>query len=256
MLALGKKELAIFLFILINLVILVFSIIYRHQLLDLLSEIATYITDSGIKGYSILFAIIYISCFPPVPFYGWFLVLSGYIYKFTHGFLVAFPAAFLGGLSCFFVFRYCLGEFAQRKLMAYPKFSAIQQAITQEGFKFLLVLRLAPFPYTIVSAACALSSVGPYEYVIATGLSLLKIVTHLYVGATLRNIKEISLLNIWIIVGGAFFCLAAYFYAYRIVMKSLKTLNDKEPQNNSLANETGHLLNPKENSDHSSTHVE
>jgi uncharacterized membrane protein YdjX (TVP38/TMEM64 family) len=110
-----------------------------------------------------------------VPFYAlwvtlllpgvWASMLAGALYGTLLGSLVVFIGASLGAIAVFLLGRSWLREWARRRLAAAPKILAIEQAVSREGLKLVLLTRLSPaFPFSLLNLAYGLSEVSLRDY--------------------------------------------------------------------------------------------
>jgi uncharacterized membrane protein YdjX (TVP38/TMEM64 family) len=110
-----------------------------------------------------------------VPFYAlwvtlllpgvWASMLAGALYGTLLGSLVVFVGASLGAIAVFLLGRSWLREWARRRLAAAPKILAIEQAVSREGLKLVLLTRLSPaFPFSLLNLAYGLSEVSLRDY--------------------------------------------------------------------------------------------
>ena len=95
----------------------------------------------------------------------WASMLAGALYGTVGGSLVVFIGASLGAMAAFWLGRTWLREWARRRLAAVPKLQAIEQAVSREGLKLVLLTRLSPaFPFSLLNFAYGLSEVSWRDY--------------------------------------------------------------------------------------------
>ena len=110
-----------------------------------------------------------------IPFYAlwvtlllpgvWASMLAGALYGTLLGSVVVFVGASLGAIVVFLLGRSWLREWARRRLAAAPKILAIEQAVSREGLKLVLLTRLSPaFPFSLLNLAYGLSEVSLRDY--------------------------------------------------------------------------------------------
>jgi len=110
-----------------------------------------------------------------IPFYAlwvtlllpgvWASMLAGALYGTLLGSLVVFVGASLGAIAVFLLGRSWLREWARRRLASAPKWLAIEQAVSREGLKLVLLTRLSPaFPFSLLNLAYGLSEVSLRDY--------------------------------------------------------------------------------------------
>ena len=97
----------------------------------------------------------------------WASMLAGALYGTAWGSVVVFVGACLGALAAFLLGRTWLRGWARRRLAALPKLQAVEQAVSREGLKLVLLTRLSPaFPFSLLNLAYGLSEVSLRDYTI------------------------------------------------------------------------------------------
>jgi uncharacterized membrane protein YdjX (TVP38/TMEM64 family) len=95
----------------------------------------------------------------------WASMLAGALYGTWWGSLIVFAGACLGAEAAFLLGRTWLRNWARRRLAAVPKLLAIEQAVSREGLKLVLLTRLSPaFPFSLLNFAYGLSEVSLRDY--------------------------------------------------------------------------------------------
>jgi len=107
------------------------------------------------------------------------------------GFLVNIGAT-SGAVLAFMAARYLLREGIERKFGS--KLSAIQEGFSQDGFSYLLTLRLIPlFPFFLVNLASGLTHIRLSHYTLATAIGILPgSLVYSNAGAQLGQIASLS----------------------------------------------------------------
>ncbi len=124
-------------------------------------ELLTLIKEGGILSIfiSILFVAICVF-FPVIPF----PVLAGVIgsvFGTTQGVFVSLTGAMAGTMGFFFLCRYGFRDYAQSKLMNYPKVQEYEEFLNRNSFVGILTCRLIPIiPAPVVNIICGLSKVN------------------------------------------------------------------------------------------------
>ena len=97
---------------------------------------------------------------------------AGALFGLVEGAFYTFVGATIGSALAFVIARYLARDAIQRRLVRYPKFAAIDQAVGLEGFKIVLLLRLSPvFPFNFLNYALGLTTVTFRAYMLgAIGL--------------------------------------------------------------------------------------
>ena len=95
----------------------------------------------------------------------WASMLAGALYGTAWGSVVVFVGACLGAEVVFLLGRGWLRGWARRRLAATPKLLAVEQAVSREGLKLVLLTRLSPaFPFSLLNLAYGLSEVSLRDY--------------------------------------------------------------------------------------------
>ena len=95
----------------------------------------------------------------------WASMLAGALYGTWWGSLIVFVGACLGAEAAFLLGRTWLRNWARRRLAAVPKLLAIEQAVSREGLKLVLLTRLSPaFPFSLLNFAYGLSEVSLRDF--------------------------------------------------------------------------------------------
>ncbi|WP_419888024.1 TVP38/TMEM64 family protein [Neobacillus niacini] len=124
------------------------------------NELLTLTKEGGILSIfiSMLFVAICVF-FPVIPF----PVLAGVIgsvFGTTQGVIISLSGAMAGTMGFFFLSRYGFRDYAQSKLMNYPKVQEYEEFLNRNSFVAILTCRLIPIiPAPVVNIICGLSKV-------------------------------------------------------------------------------------------------
>lgn len=173
--------------------------------------------------------LIFIASFPPVPGYGTLSVLCGFIYGFPTGFVPPFIGGVLGSSVCFLLSRRYGRNYTRKLLKHYTYISAALKVIEIKGLKLILLIRLAPYPWTIMNFVLGATRISYFKYIVATALSLIKILFHVYIGSSLKTFtgkSSVSTLKIILICAailtGAGVTIYLYLLCKNIISESLE----------------------------------
>lgn len=159
-----------------------------------LKEAADYITRtvdaSGPWGPVIFVTTFVIATLLLIPATGLTLA-AGYLFGPVAGTALVTAAATLGAVAAFVVSRYIAKDYIKGKLQSYPRLKAIEEQVSTEGIKIVLLLRLAPLvPFTILNYALGITDVSFVSYTVATALGKLPgVFSQVYVGSTGRSVE-------------------------------------------------------------------
>jgi len=93
---------------------------------------------------------------------------AGAIFGLAKGVAYVFIAASIGATLAFLVSRYVARSAIEQRLAGNEKFSAIDDAVGEQGLKIVLLLRLSPvFPFNALNYGLGLTKVSLRDYVLA-----------------------------------------------------------------------------------------
>ncbi len=124
------------------------------------------------------------------PGAGFLTIAGGFLFGAALGTALAAIAATLGATLIFLIARTSLGDFLAER--AGPRAERLRQGFQQDGFSYLLFLRLVPlFPFWLVNLAAALFGMRLIPYVAATAIGILPATfVFAYFGEGLRTSLE------------------------------------------------------------------
>jgi uncharacterized membrane protein YdjX (TVP38/TMEM64 family) len=181
------------------------------------------------------FVLIYIvSCVLAIP--ASILTLGGgFLFGFGWGITYVLIGALLGAVASFLVGRYLAREWVARKVEKNAKFKAIDEAIAREGWRIVLLARLAPiFPYAVLNYGFALTRVSLVHYALATAVGIVPaMLAFVYFGSLAtdltnlnQGVKSASWLK-WAIGG---MTIVVVVFLTRIARRSLNRALGPQPQ--------------------------
>jgi len=95
----------------------------------------------------------------------WASMLAGALYGPAWGSALVFVGACLGAEAAFLLGRHWLRDWARRQLQRAPKLLALEQGVSREGLRLVLLTRLSPaFPFSLLNLAYGLSDVSLRDY--------------------------------------------------------------------------------------------
>ena len=132
----------------------------------------TWVKELGPLGW-IVFVIVYaVSTFLLIP--GSFLTLAAGVIWGLYGFPIVVLGACTASCASFLAARYMFHDMVQSKVAQYPKFNAVNQAIGEEGWKVVGLLRLSPaLPFSLQNWFLGITPVGFMPSQIATFIGIL-----------------------------------------------------------------------------------
>jgi uncharacterized membrane protein YdjX (TVP38/TMEM64 family) len=131
--------------------------------------------------------------FPVLPF----PVLAGLIggiFGTTQGMIVSLSGAMVGTIGFFLLSRFGFRDYAQEKLLKYPKVQEYEAFLNHNSFMAILTCRLIPFiPAPVVNIVCGLSKVNGLTFFTASTLGKIPNILILsYAGSSFSSNKLFS----------------------------------------------------------------
>lgn len=114
--------------------------------------------------YLILFTIVPLTFFPDSVL----AMAGGIAFGVKNGFLLALAGAILGSSLAFFLTRTFGRKYLKKYLEKKEGVATLSKQIERKGFLVILLLRLTPIPFDIISYAAGLSSVQYRDFFLAT----------------------------------------------------------------------------------------
>jgi uncharacterized membrane protein YdjX (TVP38/TMEM64 family) len=175
----------------------------QFDLIQTIPKLIQYIESLGIIG-KFFFVLVYIlACILLIP--GSPLTIgAGATFGFWNGLILVSIGSTLGAAAAFLISRYLARGFIERKLKKNHKFSAMDMAITSEGWKIVFWARLSPIiPFFLLNYALGLTKIRLHSYIISSWAGMIPgTVLYTYVGSIGKTIlkKENSAAD-WLILG-------------------------------------------------------
>ena len=189
-----------------------------------MEQFQAWVEGLGPVGY-LVYALAYAIC---VVFFVPASILTlgaGALYGLAGGVGVVLLGANLGAALSFLLARTFLRERIEKMTSGNPRFAALDRAITKEGSKIVLLVRLAPvFPFTYSNYAFGLTGVRPSLYILATLVGMLPgTVGYVYVGmAAAGAATDSSTASIVLNVLGAAATMAVAIFVARLASRAIR----------------------------------
>lgn len=163
---------------------------YKEDVFLGLEKLSDWIRTEGYEGQAILFFLIFITTFPPMPLYSTLIVLSGYCLGAWYGAVLSYFAALSGAVVVFVLSRTYLRSHLAEMIASAPV--SIKRAIraVEKQPKLLFLIRLSPYPYNLMNALLATSRISFSTYTWCTALSLFKVIIHTTIGASIHKFSD------------------------------------------------------------------
>jgi uncharacterized membrane protein YdjX (TVP38/TMEM64 family) len=150
-------------------VIVLASAAYFFPLVPALEHVSAWLGGLGVIGaalFAVLIAVSSLCLLPASPF----IIAASAVFGFSLGLLTSAVGIILGAASGYFLSRLFLRKDVADQLKGRPSFKAIDQAIAEEGWKIVLLLRLCPIPFGLANYLYGLTAIPFLPYLITTFL--------------------------------------------------------------------------------------
>jgi uncharacterized membrane protein YdjX (TVP38/TMEM64 family) len=150
-------------------VIVLASVAYFFPLVPALEHVSAWLGGLGVIGaalFAVLIAVSSLCLLPASPF----IIAASAVFGFSLGLLTSAVGIILGAASGYFLSRLFLRKDVADQLKGRPTFKAIDQAIAEEGWKIVLLLRLCPIPFGLANYLYGLTAIPFLPYLITTFL--------------------------------------------------------------------------------------
>lgn len=156
---------------------------------------------------------------------------AGYLLDLGEALVVISAGSTTGALVAFALGRTVAREFLEEKIARHPKFQAIDQAVSGQGFKIVALSRIAPIlSYNLLNYMYAISRVSIKEYFWGTWIGMLPATLMLaLLGASAKGVPDIIANpraglahHPTFLIGGTLITIGILFMMTRMVMRTLK----------------------------------
>ncbi|KAF7301416.1 hypothetical protein MIND_00706900 [Mycena indigotica] len=185
-----RPWLPIILYVLSSLIFVVAIAFYKTEVFTFLDNLSVWLRADEYFGYAVLFALIFITTFPPVPMYSTLIILAGYTFGPWLGAVISYLAALSGAVVVFAISRTLLRDCITRWLNSACTIKRVVRAVEKRP-KLLFLVRLAPYPYNVMNCLLAASPTLTFKtYTVCTAASLPKVIIHTSLGASIHSFKD------------------------------------------------------------------
>jgi len=163
---------------------------WKTEVFQGLDALSHWLQSDPYLGYAVIFVLIFITTFPPIPLYSTLIILSGYTFGPWTGAIISYCASLSGALAVFILSRTFLRGYISRWLSCTMSVKRIVRAIEKRP-KLLFLIRLAPYPYNVMNCILAAApSLTLRTYTLCTALSLCKLIIHTSIGSSIHSFAE------------------------------------------------------------------
>jgi uncharacterized membrane protein YdjX (TVP38/TMEM64 family) len=188
-----------------------------------LDSVREWIFNLGTFG-ALLYVLAYIIC-SVLMIPGTALTLgAGGVFGYTTGLILTIIGSNLGALAAFLLARTVMQKRVEQWSANNPRFTSINQAVSQNGFKVVFLLRLTPaMPFTLLNYLLGVTRINVPRYSAATLLGMLPAnMTFVYIGVLSADIAAQKDINKAFWIGGGVATIAAMVVLSRIARKALR----------------------------------
>jgi uncharacterized membrane protein YdjX (TVP38/TMEM64 family) len=152
-----------------------------------------WVRSLGSLGVAI-YALIYIGATVLVLPASVLTLAAGFLYGPLWGTLLISPVSVLSSTLAFLLGRSVAREWIQRRIAQNSRFAAVDNAVAENGFKIVFLLRLSPiFPFALLNYALGLTRVRLRDYVLASFLGMLPgTFLYVYLGSSIASLANLA----------------------------------------------------------------
>lgn len=155
-----------------------------------LDQLSQWLKSDEYLGHAVIFVLIFLTTFPPLPLYSTLIILSGYTFGPWTGAIISYCASLAGALTVFLLSRAFFRESISRWLSCTITIKRVVRAIEKRP-KLLFLIRLAPYPFNVMNCLLAASpTLTLRTYTLCTALSLFKLIIHTSIGSSIHSFAE------------------------------------------------------------------
>jgi len=226
-------------------------LIFSHQIFKWLGPAAQKWRDLP-GGWAILWAIIFLTAFPPIIGYSTALTLAGFVFGMK-GWFIAASANIVGSFVSFLACRTILSSYVHKLIGEDKRFHAFGLTLKHDGLKILIMIRLCPLPYALSNAALStFPTLHPFMFTLATVCACPKLLVHVFVGSRLASLAEsgekmdpvTKAINFASVIGGGLLGAGVGYVIYQRTVARARQLELEESQ--SLGEGSGDYLQGEE----------
>ncbi|KAL9635767.1 MAG: hypothetical protein Q9204_002505 [Flavoplaca sp. TL-2023a] len=142
-------------------------------------------------GWCILWAMTFMTAFPPLVGYSTCFTLAGFVYGLPEGWFIIASATVVGSTCSFITSRTIFSGYVHRLVAQDKRFEAFSSVLKHDGIKLLIMIRLCPLPYSISNGAIStFPTVTPRMFALATAVATPKLVIPIFIGTRMAAIAR------------------------------------------------------------------
>jgi uncharacterized membrane protein YdjX (TVP38/TMEM64 family) len=118
---------------------------------------------------------------------------AGFVFGVVKGSILVFIGAMLGATAAFLIGRFVARDWIANKVAGNRFFSALDNAIAQEGLNLIFLIRLSPaFPFNLLNYALGLTKISLSDYVLGTTGIIPGTIMYVYLGSLISDIATLG----------------------------------------------------------------
>lgn len=171
----------------------VILLVTRNDIGPLLGQVLQTVSELGVWGPAVFLLVYVLATVLLVP--GLILTLgAGFVFGLAWGTVLVSASSTLGATASFLIGRHLARDWVARKMRAYPRFAAVDEAVGQEGWKIVGLIRLSPaFPFNLLNYAFGITRVKVRHYVLASWLGMLPAtILYVYIGSLVGDLATLG----------------------------------------------------------------
>lgn len=151
-------------------------------------RLVAYARDAGVVGV-LLFSMVYIVAALLLLPASLLTLGAGFAYGPWWGLVLVSPVSVLAATAAFLLGRTAARGWVDKRIANNPRFSAIDGAVGENGFKMVFLLRLSPVvPFNLLNFALGVTRVRLRDYVLASFVGMLPgTIMYVYLGSLVSN---------------------------------------------------------------------
>ncbi|KAF9148350.1 hypothetical protein BG015_009922 [Linnemannia schmuckeri] len=161
--------------------------------LDHIKDILRYIDDHRSIG-AVLFIVFYtIACWLFLPG-SLFTIGAGFLFKpMPFALVIVLVGDILGAIGSFLFGRYIFYDWVKGMMSKHPKFTALDEVIKDDGWKIVVMLRLTPIPFNLITYFFSITSITLTTLTWATAVGIFPgSCLGIWIGSLLKGLSGID----------------------------------------------------------------
>ncbi|MOA07834.1 TVP38/TMEM64 family inner membrane protein YdjZ [compost metagenome] len=161
----------------------------HEVLLDPALALIEWSRGMGWAGFGLVFVVVTLAMVPASPL----TAVAGYLFGPLWGMLLISPLGVLTAFLAFLIGRTLARPWVLRRLERYPRVAAVEQGVSAQGFRVVLLLRLASvIPFAPLSYVLGASRVSARDFLLGSWLGLLPgTFLYLYLGSLAADLGQL-----------------------------------------------------------------